>query len=290
MQPWEEAFAAYLRLDKGLSEKTIGSYLSDLRLIQTEHGQEPASLTESNVQTSLQRWRDHGLKPGSIHRKVSSLRAYFLFLRQKNPELSDPTARLELKSRQRPLPKTLNREMAQAILDAPHTDTPTGIRDRAILEMLYACGLRVSELTSLKLSDLRIPERTLKIRGKGGRERLVPLGESAAQWLQKYLAEARPNLSRELSAEELFLENGRALTRQEVWQLVKNYGVQAGAGAAISPHYFRHSFATHLLEGGMNLRSVQMLLGHQDISTTQIYTHVEESRLVDAHRKFHPRK
>lgn len=290
MQPWAQAFAAYLRLDRGLSEKTISSYLSDLKILSAEHSAEPARLNENNIQSSLKNWREQEMKPGSIHRKVSSVRAYFLFLRQANPEIQDPTARLELKPRQRPLPKTLSKQTAQAILETPDANSPAGLRDRAMLELLYACGLRVSELTGLKSSDLHLAEHKIRVRGKGGKERMVPLGDSAAAWVARYLAEAYPELNRSLSADELFLQDGRAITRQEVWRLVKDYGAKAGAGPEISPHFFRHSFATHLLEGGMNLRSVQMLLGHQDISTTQIYTHVEETRLVDAHRKFHPRK
>lgn len=291
MQQWENEFAAYLRLDKGLSEQTIGSYLGDLKLLSSRSNKFPAALTEEDVQIALSEWRQLKLKPASIHRKISSLRTYFLFLRQNKPELSDPTARLELKPRQRPLPKTLSRKMAQAILDAPDTDQLEGIRDRALLEMLYACGLRVSELAALKNSDLRLEEQQIRVRGKGGRERIVPIGGSAIQWLQRYLAEAYPKLNLGFVVDQVFVaRGGRPLTRQEIWRLVKEYGLKAGAGDAISPHYFRHSFATHLLEGGMNLRSVQTLLGHQDISTTQIYTHVEESRLVEGHKKFHPRK
>lgn len=278
---WMLAFAAYLRLDKGLSEKTISSYLSDLKLL-TEDA--PHRLTEADLQIALKSWREQKHKSSSIHRRVSSVRAYFLFLRQSDPTLLDPTARLELAPNKRALPKTLTQTKVLEILAQPDHDTLEGLRDRAAMELLYACGLRVSELTSLRRSDLQLPERKIKVRGKGGRERMVPLGESAAAWLDRYLKEAYPRLNPGFAHEEIFAP----LNRQDLWQKVKAYGAQAGV--KISPHFFRHSFATHLLEGGMNLRSVQTLLGHQDISTTQIYTHVEESRLVEAHRKFHPRK
>lgn len=286
-----QLFAAHLRLDKGLSEKTIEAYLSDLKILTRESGKQPELLTEEDLRKALERWREQSLSSASIHRKVSTVRSLFLFLRQSNPELKDPTARLDLKARQRPLPKTLSREKILKILEGPDVKTPAGLRDRTILEMLYACGLRVSELTGLKRSDLRLEEDQILVRGKGGKERIVPVGKSARSWLERYLESAYLDLNIGLEAEEIFLaeSSARALTRQEVWELVKKYGREAGAGR-ISPHYFRHSFATHLLEGGMNLRSVQTLLGHQDISTTQIYTHVEEQRLVEAHKKFHPRK
>jgi len=287
-----QLFAAYLRLDKGLSERTIEAYLSDLKILSQESGKQAENLTEEDLQSALARWREQNLSSASIHRKISTVRSLFLFLRQSNPELKDPTARLELKARKRPLPKTLSREKMLAIIEGPDVKTPVGLRDRAILELLYACGLRVSELTGLRRSDLRLEEDQIRVRGKGGKERIVPVGKSAKNWLENYLAGAYLELNLGLEAEEVFLAGTkppRPLTRQEVWELVKKYGRQAGVGR-ISPHYFRHSFATHLLEGGMNLRSVQTLLGHQDISTTQIYTHVEEQRLVEAHKKFHPRK
>jgi integrase/recombinase XerD len=288
----ESLFTAYLRLDKGLSEKTIAAYMSDLKILARESGKAPESLTEEDMEAALARWRKQGLSSSSVHRKISTVRMFFLFLRQSDPVLKDPTAKLELKARKRPLPKTLSREKMQAILQNPKIETPEGLRDRALLELLYASGLRVSELTALKRSDLQLEEEQIRVYGKGGKERIVPLGKSARNWIEKYLAECYLKLNLGLEREEVFLALSsppRPLTRQEVWELVKRYGREAGAGS-ISPHYFRHSFATHLLEGGMNLRSVQTLLGHQDISTTQIYTHVEERRLVEAHKKFHPRR
>lgn len=277
-------FAAYLRLDKGLSEKTVASYISDLKLIDKEL----LSLTETDVENLLTQWK--GLAPSSVQRKVASLRAFFAFHQRNNLTLADPTRKLELKSARRPLPKALKQESIQKILAAPNVETSEGLRDRAWLELLYACGLRVSELVGLKPGNVQIQEARLRVMGKGSKERMIPVGKSALAWLERYLAEAYPKLNAGLASEFLFVERARALTRQEIWEKLKSYARAAGVKENVSPHQLRHSFATHLLEGGMNLRSVQTLLGHSDISTTQIYTQVEAARLLDAHRKFHPRK
>lgn len=283
-------FAAYLRLDKGLSEKTVASYVSDLSLIAEK--QELLDLTETKVEKLLQHWREQKLAASSVQRKVASLRAFFAFQQRYNPGLADPTTRLELKAARRPLPKAITAEKIQKILEAPDTDSPEGLRDRTWLELLYACGLRVSELVSLKPTNVQIDSARLRVMGKGSKERMIPVGKSALQWLERYLKEAYPKLNQGLASEFLFIEpkGPRPLNRQEVWALLKAYAKKAGLRENISPHQLRHSFATHLLEGGMNLRSVQTLLGHSDISTTQIYTKVETARLLEAHRKFHPRK
>jgi integrase/recombinase XerD len=284
------AFAAYLRLDRGLSERTIASYVGDLELLAREAGKPAHDVAEDDLEKALSRWRAEGAGSRTLHRRLSSLRAYVAFLRETNPNHADPTARLELAVEKRRLPKTIAHASIQAILAAPDVATPEGLRDRALLELLYACGLRASEAADLERSGLRLEERILRVFGKGAKERLVPVGDSAAAWLSRYLAESYPKLNPGFACEKLFVAGGRRLTRQEIWALVKAHARAAGVKENVSPHMFRHSFATHLLEGGMNLRSVQALLGHADISTTQVYTHVEETRLVDAHRKFHPRK
>jgi integrase/recombinase XerD len=288
------AFGAYLRLDCGLSERTIESYVGDLRAFAATTEKPAAEISEEDLGACISAWREAGLGLGSIHRRLSALRTYVDFLRETDPKRADPTARLELANEKRRLPKTLSREAIAKILAAPCVSRPEGLRDRSLLELLYASGLRVSEAASLKQSALKLADRTIRVFGKGSKERLVPLGESAAGWLERYLAEAYPKLNAGFGCPHLFVEKAgneaRALTRQEIWLLVKNHARAAGVPGNISPHMFRHSFATHLLEGGMNLRSVQTLLGHSDISTTQVYTHVEEARLVEAHRKFHPRK
>lgn len=290
------AFAAYLRLDRGLSERTIESYEGDLVAMAETAKKNAADITEADLEKCIAEWRAGGLGLGlrTLHRRLSALRTYVTFLRETNPAHPDPTARLELANESRRLPKTLSQEAIAKILSAPDIAKLEGLRDRALLEVLYASGLRVSEAASLQRGSLKLAERTLRVFGKGSKERLVPLGERAAGWLERYLAEAYPKLNPGFGCDTLFViregAEARALTRQEIWLLVKNYARQAGVPGNISPHMFRHSFATHLLEGGMNLRSVQTLLGHADISTTQVYTHVEEARLVEAHRKFHPRK
>lgn len=297
MNPWEGAFAAYLRLDKGLSEKTIASYVSDLRLLcAASPNTAPESLAPEFIRQQLATWRVAELKATSIQRKLSSVRAYFAFLRHQNPAQTnpDPTQDLEVASPKRRLPKTISAENIQALLGAPDLTTEEGLRDKAMLELLYASGLRASELAHVKRGDLNLDEGWLKVFGKGSKERRVPVASTAIEWLQRYARDAYPKLNRGFTSDHLFVTgtntSARPLTRQEVWRLVKTYAAKAGLPASISPHALRHSFATHLLEGGMNLRSVQTLLGHSDISTTEIYTHVEERRLLEAHRKFHPRK
>ncbi len=278
------AFAAYLRLDRGLAERTIESYLGDLLLL--EKAKALPELHHEDMRVLLSEWRARGTSTRTVNRRLSALRAYVEFLREANPGHPDPTAKLELKNEKNPLPKTISATDLQKILSAPDTKTPEGLRDRALLELLYACGLRVSEAAEMERGQLKLDQRLVRVFGKGSKERLVPIGDSAVAWLQRYLSEAFPKLNPGFAEERLFV----GLNRQEIWRIVKNYAHKAGLSERISPHMFRHSFATHLLEGGMNLRSVQALLGHADISTTQVYTHVEETRLLEAHRKFHPRK
>lgn len=288
------AFAAYLRLDRGLSERTIASYVGDLSLLSSSTKKDLSSLTEADVAAVLSEWRASGVTNRTLHRRFSSLRAYITFLRESRPDQADPTGKIELANDKPRLPKTLSLKSVRAILGAPDASTPEGLRDRALLELLYASGLRVSEAAGLKRADLKLDQKWVKVFGKGAKERLVPVGESAIRWLESYLEHAYPRLNPGFEAGELFLaldgKRPRPLTRQEIWKLVKHYAAKAKVRENVTPHMFRHSFASHLLDGGMNLRSVQALLGHADISTTQIYTHVEETRLVEAHRKFHPRK
>jgi integrase/recombinase XerD len=289
---WQEGFCAYLRLDKGLSEKTIEAYLSDLKILEKESNCEAPLFQEKQILEALNRWRVSGLSPASIRRKISSVKALFFFLQQKDIQLVDPTAKIELAKKTRTLPKTLSIQQVESLLEQPKLDSPEGLMDRAILELFYASGLRVSELANAKRKDLKIEEKILLVQGKGSKERFVPFSDRAKNWLNKYLLEAYPKLNLGFAREELFVlggENPRPISRQEIWKKIKIYAKSAKI-PDISPHSLRHCFATHLLSGGMNLRSVQMLLGHKDISTTQIYTHVEEKRLIEGHKKFHPRK
>ncbi len=288
------AFAAYLRLDRGLSERTIASYVGDLEGLEKSFGRSLTELREHDMDDILATWRDSGVTNRTLHRRLSSLRAYVTFLREERPSHPDPTAKIELGSDKPRLPKTLPLASVQAILSAPDTTTPEGLRDRALLELLYACGLRVSEAAELKRSELQLERKWIRVFGKGSKERLVPIGENALSWLERYLESAYPKLNPGFAEDFLFValdgKKPRSLNRQEIWKSVKLYARKAKVRQNVTPHMFRHSFASHLLEGGMNLRSVQALLGHADIATTQVYTHVEETRLVEAHRKFHPRK
>ena len=292
--PEFSSFAAFLRLDRGLSELTIRSYLGDLETLALATKMSPEKVSEEALLQAISQWRSQKTSSRTLHRRMSALRTYIAFLREKNPAQLDPTARLDLAVAKRRLPKTLASDSIQKIFAQPDASSPIGLRDRALLELLYACGLRVSEAASLARADLKLEDRVLRAFGKGSKERLVPVGESAARWLQRYLLEAYPELNPGFAEKNLFVkrdaEHSAPMSRQEIWALVKTYALRAGVPENASPHMFRHSFATHLLEGGMNLRSVQALLGHSDISTTQIYTHVEESRLLEAYKKFHPRK
>lgn len=294
MHSWESAFAAYLRLDKGLSEKTISSYLSDLRILATAAAGPPEGFTGSFLRAELAKWRAAGLTPASIQRKLSSVRAFFAYLHRGGSSAPDPTEGLEVAAAGRRLPKTLSQASVGALLASPDLNSDEGLRDKALLEILYACGLRASEAAGLKRGDLNLQEGWLRVFGKGSKERRVPIGDNAMAWLQRYAREAYPRMNPGYACDELFVGGcsaaPRALNRQEVWKIVTTHAAKAGLRGKVSPHSLRHSFATHLLEGGMNLRSVQTLLGHEDISTTEIYTSVEERRLLEAHRKFHPRK
>lgn len=289
------AFAAYLRLDKGLSKKTIESYLSDLICItNTLNLSLLEKLSEVQIQDLFYQWQRNGIKKSSLHRKASSLNAFFSYLQASGKKTPNPLERLDLPKREQSLPKTLSREEIEKLLLAPDTTQDKGIRDKAILELFYATGLRVSELAQIKIAHIHTEERRILIRGKGAKERVVLYHEQAAKWLEKYMQEVYPKMNPGFSVENLFVQqntNGAApFSRQQIWKMIKTYAQVAGIHKQISPHSLRHSFATHLLEGGLNLRSLQTLLGHSDISTTQIYTHVEEQRLVEAHKKFHPRK
>ncbi len=202
----------------------------------------------------------------------------------------DPTLQIDSPKLPRSLPKSLNEEEVEALLDAPDLGQPLGLRDRAMLELLYACGLRVSELVGLKVTEIGLQEGVIRVTGKGSKTRLVPMGEEALEWIGRYLKEARPDILQKRLSDSLFVtQRGEAMTRQAFWYLIKRYALQAGIRKPISPHVLRHAFATHLLNHGADLRVVQMLLGHADISTTQIYTHVARERLKQLHAVHHPR-
>ncbi len=291
--PLLDAFDAYLRVERHLSPATVTAYVADVRAFARHIGEgrgNLASVKREEVRRYLARRSSRDLGAASIARTVSSLRRFFRFCILEELAGADPTVGIASPKRSRHLPAILEPAEVDALLEAPPADTAQGIRDRTILEILYDTGLRVSELTGLALPSLDLEVGLLRVVGKGNRERLVPLGEIALERLRLYLENARPLALRVDSPDTLFLSRlGRGLTRQTVWKLIRQYLGRAGIGKRISPHTLRHSFATHLLENGADLRSVQMMLGHADISTTQIYTHVSRERLKKVHRQYHPR-
>ncbi|MBN2265901.1 MAG: site-specific tyrosine recombinase XerD, partial [Candidatus Aminicenantes bacterium] len=270
-------FLEYLAVEKGLAGNTIRSYERDVRkfLVFLKGGQAPLGrATEETLVLFIHGQSRAGLSARSLARLVSALRAFFRFLVLSGLARTDATARLTTPSTWLALPKFLTVAEAEAILRSPDETKPRGLRDRAMLEVLYGSGLRVSELASLKLAEGNLEDGFIVCRGKGGKERIVPLGRSACDAVSRYLAEVRPRFDPD-EREELFLtRRGGPFTRQGIWKLLRQYAVQAGLTTKISPHVLRHSFATHMLERGADLRSVQLMLGHSQITTTQIYTHV----------------
>lgn len=289
-----ERFVDYLSLERGLAERTVRAYRGDLGRLISFLGSRgvgtPLEATHAELREYVFHLKDSGLAPTSIARALSSMRTYFTFLLEEGLLEDDPTERLESPRGWRRLPTVLTPGEAASLLDAPSPDKRAFLRDRAILELLYAAGLRVSELVGLRVIDVDLDERLLVVAGKGARERLVPFGRTAAEAVLRYLGGLRMELERGRGDGRLFLNlRGEPLTRMSVWTIVKNAAADAGIGKRVSPHTLRHTFATHLLEGGADLVAVQELLGHVDISTTQIYTHVDREYLRRVHRKAHPR-
>lgn len=289
-----ERFLDGLWMEHGLSENTLSAYRSDLsRLAAWLRAQRSRSLAQaerSDLLAFLAARLQGKASPRTAARLVSSMRRFYRYLYREGVIGADPTLRIDAPRLGRALPTALSEEEVEALLGAPALDTPLGLRDRCMLEVLYATGLRVSELVNLELAQLNPRQGVLRVVGKGNKERLVPLGETALDWLERYLREARPALLDGQPSGVLFPTRRRApMTRQAFWQLIKRYAVSAGVRTSLSPHTLRHSFATHLINHGADLRVVQLLLGHSDLSTTQIYTHVARARLQGLHRRHHPR-
>jgi integrase/recombinase XerD len=285
-------FLEYLAVEKGLSVNTIQSYERDVRKLVDVLKARRISLSQVSEDTLVRFIHGQsqgGLSARSLARLISSLRSFFRFLVLSGYLKKDVTTQLTTPSTWLALPKFLTVAEAEALLQVPDEKKPQGLRDRAMLEVLYGSGLRVSELATLKIAEINLGDGFLVCRGKGGKERIVPLGRSSCKAIRRYLDEVRP-LVDPGGREELFLSRlGRPFTRQGVWKLLRQYAAKAGLSAKISPHVLRHSFATHLLERGADLRSVQLMLGHSQITTTQIYTHVSRERLRRVYDKFHPR-
>ncbi len=292
--PLLERFLDALWMERGLSEHTLAAYRRDLqglgRWLRQEQGVALEQASRQALLGYLQNRAATGAKPRTTARLLSSLRRFYRYLVRERIIVDDPSARIDSPKLGRGLPKALTEAEVEALLRAPAVDDPLGLRDRAMLEVLYASGLRVSELVALDLYRVNLQQGVVRIMGKGSKERLVPLGEEALAWLQRYLLEARPELVKGQGSSAMFpTRRGDAMTRQAFWYLIKRYARQAGITSHLSPHTLRHAFATHLLNHGADLRVVQMLLGHSNLSTTQIYTHVARERLKALHAQHHPR-
>ena len=290
-----QEFSDYLRIEKRNSPHTVSAYRRDLSRFSAElAGQKVDSVTTANIRDFLISLREQGLSPASVARSLSSIKSFFKYLCQDKQFQDNPAEILETPKRWRKLPDVLSSEDVDNLLKCPDLESVLGLRDKAMLEILYASGLRVSELINLQVSQLDMQVGYLRTLGKGSKERIVPIGAMAKRGVENYILNSRPALisSRKDGGkpEELFVtRRGRGMTRQGFWKLLKGYVTQANIRASVSPHTLRHAFATHLLERGADLRSVQQMLGHSDISTTQIYTHILGKRMLEIHQKFHPR-
>ena len=293
MGPLIDLFLEHLVVERGLAQNSLEAYRRDLARYSahlTARGRQVTSLDRAEVPRYLLALREAGLSPRSVARHLSSIRQFHRFLVREGHASEDPTSHLESPRPWRRLPKVLSSDEVERLLAPGQPTTPQGLRDRAMLEVLYASGLRVSELVGLRLADLNLAGGILRVLGKGNKERLVPMGDTAVESLRVYLADGRPKLERRRASPHLFLgRHGRGLTRQMFWQLLKRYVRAAGITKPVTPHTLRHSFATHLLERGADLRSVQLMLGHADIGTTQIYTHLTRAHLKAIYDKHHPR-
>ena len=289
-----EQFVDFLTFERGLSDRTVRAYHRDLRRLVgflDERGiEDPEAVRTRDLREYVFHLKEEGLAASSIRRAQSSIRTYFTFLLGEGVVEGDPSERMESPRTGRRLPTVLSRDEAERLLEAPDEGHPLYWRDRAILEFLYATGVRVSELVALRLADVDTEEGFCTVFGKGARERIVPVGRTALRVLERYLRDVRPELEEGEGEGAVFLNHrGRPLSRVAIWSLVKDAAGAAGVEKRVSPHTLRHSFATHLLEGGADLAAVQELLGHADISTTQIYTHLDREYLRDVHRRHHPR-
>ena len=291
-----ESYLSAISLRRGLSRNTLTSYRMDLsNYLAFLHKSGISRLTEvspENIHSYIVNLSGRKLKAASIARKLSTIRGFHRYLVEAGKTETDPTLNLESPKTSRPLPSVLDYENeVKKLLEQPDLSTVLGKRDKALLELLYSCGLRISEAINLKLSDLVLRERFIVVMGKGSKQRVVPMGKEAAFWVKNYLVKARTKLAKGHSQNFIFLnQHGRKLSRMGAWKILKSYVKRAGIKKQVHPHTLRHSFATHLLQGGADLRTVQELLGHADISTTEIYTHVDSRYLKQVHKTYHPRE
>jgi integrase/recombinase XerD len=288
-----DRFVDAVWIEQGLAANTLAAYRRDLTLFADWLGREHGRALIEASETDLRQYalaRHAGSAPTSTNRRLTVFKRFFRWAVRERIVDADPTLKLDSARQPLRVPKTLSEAQVEALLAAPDVETPLGLRDRAMLELLYASGLRVSELVSLKTVHVSFVECALRVTGKGAKERLVPFGEEALVWIERYVAEARPTILGRRTSDALFVTGlGGPMTRQMFWKLLKAHALVAGIAAPLSPHTLRHAFATHLLNHGADLRAVQMLLGHADISTTTIYTHVARERLKQLHALHHPR-
>jgi len=288
-----ERFLDGLWMERGLSDNTLAAYRRDLQgLGAWLNGQRAslASATRAELLRYIQQRSGEGTRPRTTARLLSTMRRFYQYMVRERLREDDPSARIDAPRLGRPLPKSLTESEVEALLVAPNVDETLGLRDRAMLEVLYATGLRVSELVGLTLIQMHLDQGVVRVIGKGNKERLVPLGEEAVRWIERYMARARPELADGRPGDAVFItRRGGPMTRQMFWTLIKRHAFKAGIRKHLSPHTLRHAFATHLLNHGADLRVVQLLLGHSSLSTTQIYTHVARERLKQLHAQHHPR-
>jgi integrase/recombinase XerD len=289
-----DVFRQYLLVEKGLARNTLAAYVGDVQRFceaLVQHGKSPLDTpARSDVMVYLAARRQQGISSRTTARELVAIKAFYEFMCVRSETAENPVAHIHTARQWHRLPHTLTHAEIERLLQAPDITTPLGKRDAALLELLYATGLRASELVHLTLSDVNTVAGYIKVKGKGDKERLVPVGEIAAVQLDDYLLAGRPRLVKNRSVSQVFINRAaQGLTRQGLWKIVKRYVRESGIKAEVSPHTLRHSFATHLLEGGADLRSLQHMLGHTDISTTQIYTHIVQQRLQQVYHQHHPR-
>jgi len=290
-----DAYLNHLAVEKGSSRNTLDAYSRDLHVYAhfmcnvCGHG-DIEGITPDDVLAYLKSLKGKGLRENSVNRAMAAIRGFYKFHLRERSVQKNPVALIELSKAWMRLPDTLTIQEIERLIAEPGQETPVGLRDTAMLELLYATGIRVTELISLSVNSINWQVGYLIVMGKGGKERIVPIGEAAYKSLSRYMEQVRPLYLRERMTDVLFLNRfGSGLTRQGFWKIVKKYADRANLFKKVHPHTFRHSFATHLLEGGADLRSIQIMLGHADVSTTQIYTHVSRQRLKEIHKRFHPR-
>ncbi len=295
MDTFLNEYLSVLKLERNLSPNTITSYRNDISSLLSFLGekniQDLSEIKYSDLADFFKVLNKIGLTNTTAARYFSSIKSFFSYLHTSNYIVENPVERLSSPKLSKNLPSVLSVQEIESILSLPDYSTKLGGRDKALLELLYACGIRVSEIIGLKISDLFLKEDVIRVFGKGSKERIVPIGSSAIWWVEDYLLKSRPLLEKRLKSENiLFLNNrGTKLSRMGVWKIIDKYTKEAGIKKEVHPHTFRHSFATHLLEGGADLRAVQEMLGHADISTTQIYTHIDRDFIKQVHKEFHPR-